>query len=69
MNELAVKLSADVQEKVELIAMEKGVTPEDLISEMASEMVQQYDAYKRFREMQERGKDKIDTALALLQRD
>jgi len=69
MNELAVKLSADVQEKVELIAMEKGVTPEDLISEMASEMVQQYDAYKRFREMQERGKDKIDAALALLQRD
>lgn len=69
MNELAVKLSADVQEKVELIAMEKGVTPEDLISEMASEMVQQYDAYKRFLEMQERGKDKIDAALALLQRD
>ncbi|SMC81790.1 hypothetical protein [Rhizobium sp. RU36D] len=69
MNALTINLSTDVQEKVDLIAMEKGVTPEALLSEMASEMVQQYDAYKRFRDMQERGKDKIDVALALLRRD
>lgn len=69
MNALTIKLTTDVQEKVDLIAMQKGVTPEDLLSDMASEMVQQYDAYQRFLEMQERGKDKVEAALAMLQRD
>lgn len=69
MNALTIQLSEDVGKKVDLIAMEKGISSEDLLSNMATEMVRQYDAYEKFREMQERGKDKVDFALAMLRRE
>lgn len=69
MNALTISLSDDVHEKVDLIAAAKGVTPEDLISDMTSEMVKQHEAYLHFQEMAERGKHKVEAALAMLQRD
>jgi predicted transcriptional regulator len=66
---LTIQLSEDVRKTVDLIANEKGVSPEGLLSDMATEMVRQYDAFERFREMQERGKDKVDVALAMLRRE
>jgi predicted transcriptional regulator len=69
MNALTVELSSEVHEKVDLIAAEKGVTPEHLLSEMTSEMVMQHDAHRLFLQMAERGKGREEEALALLQRD
>jgi predicted transcriptional regulator len=69
MNALTVELSSEVHEKVDLIAAEKGVTPEHLLSEMTAEMVMQHDAHRLFLEMAERGKGREEEALALLQRD
>jgi predicted transcriptional regulator len=69
MNAFTLELSAEVQQKVDLMAAEKGVTPEHLLSEMAAEMVQQHDAYRLFQEMAARGKGREAEALALLQRD
>ncbi|TPP10931.1 toxin-antitoxin system HicB family antitoxin [Rhizobium glycinendophyticum] len=69
MNALTVELSSEVHEKVDVIAAEKGVSPERLLSDMAAEMVMQHDAHRLFLEMAERGKGREAEALALLRRD
>ncbi|EKF57233.1 hypothetical protein QWE_22876 [Agrobacterium albertimagni AOL15] len=69
MNALTVELSSEVHEKVDLIAAEKGVSPERLVSEMAAEMVKQHEAYRLFEEMAARGRGREAEALALLRRD
>lgn len=69
MNALTVELSSEVHEKVDLIATEKGVSPERLVSEMAAEMVKQHEAYRLFEEMAARGKGREAEAFELLRRD
>jgi predicted transcriptional regulator len=69
MNALTVELSSEVHEKVDLIAAQKGISPERLVSEMAAEMVKQHEAYRLFKEMAARGKGREAEALELLRRD
>ncbi len=58
-----------MHEKVDLIAAEKGISPERLLSEMAAEMVKQHEAYRLFEEMSARGRGREAEALALIRRD
>ncbi len=68
MNAVTLKIPDDVQRKVNEIAAERGLRPEDLLADMAERMVREYDAHQAFMEMAGQGKSDVDAAVKLLNR-
>lgn len=66
MNAIVVQIPDDVQVKLEEIATTKGQTVETLLAEASADMVRQYEGYKVFLEMSERGQGRTEEGLALL---
>jgi predicted transcriptional regulator len=65
---LTVELPEEVQQKIDLIARERGLSSEALLKDMASEMARQYKAFKLYEEMAAQGRGREAEALALLRR-
>ncbi|MDF1635734.1 hypothetical protein, partial [Mycoplana sp. MJR14] len=68
MNAVTLKIPDDVHRKVNEIAAERGLRPEDLLADMAERMVREYDAHQAFMEMADQGKSDVDAAVKLLNR-
>lgn len=66
MSALTVELPDATLKKIDLIAAQRGVTREALVEDMAAEMVRQYEAFKLYEEMAERGRGREAEALAIL---
>lgn len=69
MRAVTIKLPEPLDAQIEQLAQENGLTLSDFLVEVSKDIIRQDEARKRFHERAERGKDKIDAALALLQRD
>ena len=69
MSTITIELSEGTQEKIELIAAQKGVRSTTLLENMAEDLVRQFDAIKIYQEMIERGRGREAEALGLLRRD
>ena len=69
MRAVTINLPEPLDAQIEQLAQENGLTLSDFLVEVSKDIIRQDEARKRFHERTERGKDKIDAALALLQRD
>ena len=65
---LSFKVAPEIEEKVSRIAEETGTSVEDLLNDMTTRMVEDFDAYRVFQEMAARGRGEVDKALELLQK-
>jgi hypothetical protein len=68
MNAMTFPITPDVETKLSDMAASKGTTVEKLLIEMTDHMIREYEAYKLFEEMRERGTKEVDLALELLRR-
>lgn len=68
MTMLSFQVSKDVEKKVADIAAESGRSVEDLLSDMTSRMVRDFEARQTFETMSERGRVEINQALELLRK-
>ncbi|MGF0538351.1 hypothetical protein ACQQ2Q_10175 [Agrobacterium sp. ES01] len=68
MNAITRNLPKDIGDKIEAIALQRGVLRKALLENLAKELVEHQDAVKLDEEMAERSRGRIDEALELLQR-
>jgi len=68
MNAVTLNIPEEIHRKVNEIAAERGLRPEDLLADMAERMVREYDAHQAFMEMAAQGKSDVDAAVRLLNR-
>lgn len=68
MNAIVVQIPDDVEGKLQEIAATRGMTIETLLAEASADMARQYEGYKLFLEMREKGKGRVAEGLALLRK-
>ncbi len=68
MNAIVVQIPDEVEGTLQEIAATKGMTIESLLAEASADMVRQYEGYKLFLEMKEKGKGRVEEGLALLRK-
>ncbi|MDB5550697.1 MAG: hypothetical protein JWL86_681 [Rhizobium sp.] len=69
MNAVTFQVPDSIQQKIEEIANAKGVSVETLLGDVATQLVEQFEARKLFLEMANQGENEVEEALALLRRE
>lgn len=69
MNAVTFQVPDSIHQKIEEIADAKGVSIETLLGDVATKMVEQFEAHQLFLEMAKQGEREVDEALALLRRE
>lgn len=69
MRAVTINLPEPLDAQIEQLAHENGLTLSDFLVEVSKDLIRQDETRKQFSERAERGKDKVETVLAMLQRD
>jgi hypothetical protein len=69
MRAVTINMPEPLDAQIEQLANENGLTLSDFLVEVSKDLIRQDGARKRFSERAERGKDKVENVLTMLQRD
>lgn len=69
MRAVTINLPEPLDAQIEQLAQENGLTLSDFLVEVSKDVIRQDEARKRFYERAERGQNKVDAVVAMLQRD